>query len=600
MAGTSAPLVGGEISSEDRSFFEGSVRPLLVERCYECHSEKAGKTKGGLLLDRRAGWELGGDSGGTVLNLEKPGESLMLRMIHHDPDFEAMPPKSKLADEEISVLEEWVKRGAPDPRDEAIGEAVLGNDFDLEGRSYWWSLQPLAKVSVPVVKDESWPRTDYDRFILAKLEEKEWVPAEDADKATLLRRASITLTGLAPSVEELERFLTDTRGDAYEKEVDRLLASPHFGERFARHWMDVVRYADSKAFEQDYTIPYGNEYRDYLIRAFNKDVPYDQFVREAFAGDLLETPRINPEIGLNESVIGPGFILSTDGQHGPPDIHEDEARIFDGMINTATVAFQALTVSCAKCHDHKFDAITAADYYSFYGMLRSSRLHYANANSLSDQHERAVKELKELKPKVVSAVMNEALANSADLAEVIGAAVKLGEDAELAGLVERCRKDKSKRAGLRSKVLEMASNDRSTVDAPSVADWFQFLWQDDDLLELNGLRRALIGEATKHGHSGIASFKLDERFIWKTQGEGFVQIDEPDFLIDPEYPAIIRGGLSGGVASGLTASRLDGVLRSADFVLDGMPIELWAKGRGATVQLIVRNYELAGPYSKSR
>lgn len=597
LAGTAAPLVGAgekELSSDDRMFFEESVRPLLMERCYECHSEKAGKRKGGLLLDRRAGWELGGDSGESVLNLEKPEESMMIKMVHHDPDFEAMPPKDKLSEKEISVLEEWVKRGAPDPRDEEIGEAVSTNDFDLEERSYWWSLQPLSKVSVPRVKDVGWPRTDYDHFILSKIEEKEWSPAEDADKATLLRRASITLTGLAPSVKELEDFLKDSRSDAYEHEVDRLLASPHFGERFARHWMDVVRYADSKAFEQDYTIPYGNEYRDYLTRAFNEDVPYDQFVREAFAGDLLKEPRIDPGNGLNESVIGPGFILFTDGQHGPPDLHEDEARLFDGMINTATVAFQGLTVACAKCHDHKFDAITAADYYSLYGMLRSSRLHYANASLLSDEDEKVVDELKEQKPEVVSAVLMEAVGNGSDLAEVIGAAVRLGADAELAGLIGAARKEPGERAELRSKVVEKASQGRAPEGAQLVAEWFQFLWFDENIFELNGLRRALIGDATKQGKSRAASFKMDERFKWSAQGEGFKQIEEPDFILDPAHPSIIRSGLSRGSASGLISPRLDGALRSEDFVLDGKPIELWAKGQGAAVNLIVRNYEMVG------
>ena len=214
--------------------------------------------------------------------------------------------------------------GAPDPRSEAIGDSLEKEVFDLEERKKWWSLQPLAQVEVPGVDDSSWARTDVDRFLLAKLEEKGWVPAEPVEKSRLLRRASFALTGLAPTVAELEGFLSDDRPDAYERQVDRLLASPHFGERFARHWMDVVRYADSKAFEQDYTIPFAHQYRDYLIRAFNQDVPFDQFVKEAFAGDLLEEPRIDK--GVNESVIGPGFLLSTDGQHGPPDLHVDEAQ----------------------------------------------------------------------------------------------------------------------------------------------------------------------------------------------------------------------------------------------------------------------------------
>jgi cytochrome c553 len=393
-------LVGAdEIPSEDLRFFEEKVRPILVENCLRCHSEAENKRKGGLLLDRKAGWVEGGDSGESVLNLESPGESLLIKMVQHDPDFEAMPPKSKLAPDEIDVLLEWVKMGAPDPRSEAIGVSLEKEVFDLEERKKWWSLQPLAKVKVPATNDQKWPRTDVDRFLLAKLEEKGWLPAEPAEKTSLLRRASFALTGLAPTVEELAVFLADESEDAYERQVDRLLASPHFGERFARHWMDVVRYADSKAFEQDYTIPFAHRYRDYLIRAFNEDVPFDQFVKEAFAGDLLPQPRIAG--GINESVIAPGFLLSTDGQHGPPDLHEDEARIFNDMINTASVAFQGLTVACAKCHDHKFDAITTADYYSMYGMFRSSRLNYASISAFDESHREVIAELKKSKAALV-------------------------------------------------------------------------------------------------------------------------------------------------------------------------------------------------------
>ncbi|MEM9237163.1 MAG: DUF1549 domain-containing protein, partial [Verrucomicrobiota bacterium] len=583
-----AVMVGqaAELSSEDRRFFEESIRPLLVTNCYECHSEKEGKSKGGLLLDRKAGWVTGGDSGAAVIVPGKPADSLLVRMVRHDPEVEAMPPKSKLSDGEIALLEEWITRGAADPRDEAIGEAIQGDDFDLEARSYWWSLQPLVESPVPAVKDAEWPISDTDRFILAKLEEKGWKPAAPADRASLLRRASVTLTGLAPTVEELETFLKDDGEGAYERQVDRLLASPHFGERFARHWMDVVRYADSKAFENDYTIPYGHEYRDYLIRAFNEDVPYDQFVREAFAGDLLEKPRINPETGVNESVIGAGLMLWTDGHHGPPDLHEDEVRLFDGMINTATVAFKGLTVSCARCHDHKFDAITAADFYSFYGMLRSSRLHYANASALLDPHEAALRELEELKPLLVSKVLESSIPDES-LAAVLEKAVALGDDAELVAL----RKDRNKWGELRAAVIKKVPEG---IPAEAVADWYSFLWLDQDMLELNGLRRALIGEATKRGVGKPEPFRMDERFTWTTEGRGFERVEGPEFVIDPSRPGVIKAGLSRGAASGLLAPRLDGVYRTQDFVLDGDWIKLWVKGSNVAVNLIVRNYEMTG------
>jgi len=494
----SASVNGEEISSEERVFFEQHVRPVLADYCLKCHSEAKKKRKGGLLLDRKAGWMEGGDSGESVINLEKPEESLLIRMVKHDSDVEAMPPKKKLSDSQIEDLVKWVKMGAPDPRGESMDEVVEHKDFDLEQRKTFWSFQPLKDASVPSVENKKWPRNDYDRFVLAGLEERQWEPAEPADRATLLRRLSITLTGLAPTLQELESFLQDEKPGAYERQVDRLLGSAHFGERFARHWMDVVGYADSKSFENDYTIPYGDEYRNYLIRTFNADVPFDQFVKESFAGDLLESPRIVN--GVNESLIGPGFVLATDGQHGPPDLHEDEARIFDGMINTATVAFQGLTVSCAKCHDHKFDAITAGDYYSLYGVLRSSRLHYANASAFDENHREILTELDQL----VARVGSKALESPKLDPSVIQAAIDLGQKPEFAELLKDHRKSRKKIEELLAKVAE-----------PQIASWFKFLHYKEDVPELNPLRRALTGKGPK-------SWKLDgnSRFQWTASGHG--------------------------------------------------------------------------------
>ncbi|YCM45702.1 PSD1 and planctomycete cytochrome C domain-containing protein [Verrucomicrobiaceae bacterium 227] len=565
-----------EISSEGRHFFEEKVRPILEESCLRCHSEAEKKRKGGLLLDRRAGWLEGGDSGESVLNLENPGESLLIKMVHHDPDYEAMPPKKKLSEQEITDLLAWVEMGAPDPRSEAIGDSLEKEVFDLEERKKWWSLQPLAQVEVPGVDDSSWARTDVDRFLLAKLEEKGWVPAEPVEKSRLLRRASFALTGLAPTVAELEGFLSDDRPDAYERQVDRLLASPHFGERFARHWMDVVRYADSKAFEQDYTIPFAHQYRDYLIRAFNQDVPFDQFVKEAFAGDLLEEPRIDK--GVNESVIGPGFLLSTDGQHGPPDLHVDEARIFDDMINTASVAFQGLTVACARCHDHKFDAITAADYYSMYGMLRSSRLNYANISSFDESHRKIIAGLEQSKKDLVERVLSEANVET----RVIEEALELLGNPEVQGLLSGVPSQRKP---------EQITKLRSFAKELLVANWLEFLAMEQSIPELNGLRRALSGKGPQ---SKMGTSDNLTRHQWRIEGEGFEKVEGGEWVMDASEPRLFRAGASNGYVAGALSARIDGKLRSEDFVLDGSPVVLWARGRGATVNLIVRNYELVG------
>lgn len=569
-------LGADEISSEGRQFFEGKVRPIFVENCLRCHSEAEKKRKGGLLLDRKAGWVEGGDSGESVLNLESPEESLLIKMVQHDPDFEAMPPKKKLKPGEIATLLEWVRMGAPDPRAEAIGTSLEKEVFDLEERKKWWSLQPLAKVKVPETADQKWPRTDVDRFLLAKLEEKGWHPAAPAEKAALLRRASFALTGLAPTVEELAAFLEDESEGAYERQVDRLLASPHFGERFARHWMDVVRYADSKAFEQDYTIPFSHQYRDYLIRAFNADVPFDQFVKEAFAGDLLPQPRVHE--GINESVIGPGFLLSTDGQHGPPDLHEDEARVFNDMINTASVAFQGLTVACAKCHDHKFDAITTADYYSMYGMFRSSRLNYASISAFDENHRQVIAELKKSKAALVDSVLSGAVLDT----KIIEAALELLTSDEVQKILPEARKNRNP---------EQISRLRALASNRQVANWLEFLGMEQSIPELNGLRRALVKTGPQTNGEAVDNLS---KFKWGIDGEGFEKVDAPEWIIDPSEPGLFRAGASDGYVAGALSARIDGKLRSADFVIDGKPVVVWARGRHATVNLIVRNYELVG------
>ncbi|MGC6567968.1 MAG: PSD1 and planctomycete cytochrome C domain-containing protein [Akkermansiaceae bacterium] len=569
-------LEAEEISSEGRRFFEEKVRPVLEDNCLKCHSEAKKKRKGGLLLDRKAGWVEGGDSGEAVIVPGKPEESLLIKMVHHDPDYEAMPPKSKLSAEEIADLEEWVNMGAPDPRSEAIGEKLEKEVFDLEERKKWWSLQPLAKVEVPKVEQDGWARNEVDRFLLAKLEEKGWSPADPSGKAALLRRASFTLTGLAPTVEELQAFLADESPDAFEKQVDRLMASPHFGERFARHWMDVVRYADSKAFENDYTIPFNHRYRDYLIRAFNEDVPFDQFVKEAFAGDLLEKPRIKD--GVNESVIGPAFLLSTDGQHGPPDIHEDEARVFDDMINTATVAFQALTVSCAKCHDHKFDAITAADYYSMYGMFRSSRLNYACITELDETEEMTLADLVRSKKELAGSVLSTAAVKP----EVIKEALEILKKEEVQKQLTDLR---------RHKKPEMVKALRAHSQDPLVGNWLEFLGKEESIGELNGLRHALIKKGPQTRGEKVDNFGELE---WWPEGKGIDKVDGAGWLLDANDPRLFKVGASNGYLMGAGSSRIDGKLRSEDFVLDGKPVVIWARGRAATVNLIVRNYELIG------
>ncbi|MEN8796030.1 MAG: PSD1 and planctomycete cytochrome C domain-containing protein [Akkermansiaceae bacterium] len=564
-------------ASQGDAFFEENVRPLLATHCLKCHSEEM-EMKGGLLLDRKAGWETGGDSGPVIVP-RKPEESLLLAMVKHESDVEAMPPKSKLTAEEIVTLEKWIQMGAPDPRDTPIGEKIKKSDFDLEERLKWWSLQPVKSVTPPPVSDQKWPLNEIDQFILAQLEKKEWSPAPQASDEILFRRAHILLTGLAPTVEQLIEFRNDTAAGAYDRAVDKIFASPHFGEHWARQWLDLVRYGESKAFEQDFFLPHMWKYRDYLTRAFNADVPYDQFVREAFAGDLLEKPRLDPATGFNESVIGPGFFFSNDGHHGVVDLGEDEARVFDSAIKAIGAAFHGLTITCARCHDHKFDAIPDEDYYSLYGILRSSRLHYANIAepTLTD-------ELKNQLFFAREAALKETLAVSAPdflsrLREFIYSDEMSQKRAELKPLIDEERNE----------WLVKFREELASKHGRQFANWVIYVETIHDPV-LEGMKYWLHHRRPVKARHDAPSSSFD----WRPNGPGFEKIEKPTFLVQPENENVITNAVGSGFLAGNLTSRIDGVLRSNDFVLDGKPIHLWLKGRGATVTLKVRHHELAG------
>ncbi len=343
--------------------FNKDVLPILKNRCYECHSHEAGKIKGGLTVDSRDGLIKGGDSGAAVVPGNLKDSLLVTSVVWEDPDFQ-MPPKHKMPDAEIKALVDWVKEGAPDPR---ASMAPSGGQAAIQEKAKThWALQPLAQPVIPTVKDKSWPKNPVDAFILAKLEEKGMKPSPQADKLTLLRRVSYDLTGLPPSTEDTNAFLADKSPDAYTKLVDRLLASPHYGERWARYWLDVARYADTTGEAgvggRDNRFIYGWTYRDYVVRAFNEDKPYNQFVQEQLAADQL----VAQGKADRRNLAAMGFITI-----GKRFTNNDD--VIDDRIDATGRAFMGLTVSCARCHDHKFDPITTEDYYSWHGIFSSTR-----------------------------------------------------------------------------------------------------------------------------------------------------------------------------------------------------------------------------------
>ncbi|HZL87066.1 MAG TPA: PSD1 and planctomycete cytochrome C domain-containing protein [Pirellulaceae bacterium] len=378
---------------EGLEFFEKQVRPILATRCFGCHSGKladgATEPKGNLRLDSRAAALKGGDTGPALVP-GKPKESLLVDAINYG-DLYQMPPKSKLPAEEIAILTKWVEMGAPWPK-EGAAAAAGDKDFDLAKRkAEHWCWQPLQVANPPQVQNDDWIKQPLDRFILAKLEEKGLAPSPPADKRTLIRRVYFDLIGLPPTPEQVEAFVSDPSPQAFEKVVDELLASPHFGERWARHWLDLVRYAESRGHEFDYNVPNAFEYRDYVIRALNANVPYDQFVIEHIAGDLLDKPRLHATEKWNESIIGTGFWFFGEWIHSPVDIRKDETDRIDNMIDVFSKTFLGLTVSCARCHDHKFDAISQADYYALSGYLQSASYRLTRFETWENDHKIAKK-----------------------------------------------------------------------------------------------------------------------------------------------------------------------------------------------------------------
>ncbi len=358
--------LGGTLSAADKGMelFESKIRPLLHDHCLKCHDGSQNKSKGGLVLDTKAGWVKGGESGKTIIP-GKPEESLFYLALTYTHDDVQMPPKKeggKISDDKIAAVKEWITMGAPDPRD---GKNTKMTGLTDEARAHW-TFQPVQEPPVPALKDK-WARNEIDQFIVAQLQEKGLRPNPSADRATLIRRITYDMIGMPPTSEEITDFISDKSPNAYEKVVDRLLASPHYGERWGRHWLDSARYADTIGLRsngknyrwEDYRLRSAYTYRDYVVKAFNDDKPYNDFIMEQIAADLL------PDVKSDDARLAAlGFI--TVGRR-----FDNNDDTIDERIDTVTKATLGLTVSCARCHDHKFDPIPTADYYALHGIFNS-------------------------------------------------------------------------------------------------------------------------------------------------------------------------------------------------------------------------------------
>lgn len=368
-------------TAEQVEFFENKIRPLLVKHCYECHSAEAKELAGGLRLDWQGDLLTGGDSGPAIV----PGDveaSRLIRAVRHDDPNLQMPPEKKLSPSEIADLEAWVKMGATDPRTEA--QAARPPGLDLAEARKFWSLRPVQDPLPPAVKDKAWPRGEIDRFILQKLEARQIRPAADADRRTLLRRVTYDLTGLPPTPREIEAFLADDSADAFAKVVDRLLATRAYGERWGRHWLDVVRYADTAGDNSDYPIPQMVKYRNWVIDAIGADMPYDQFITQQLAGDLLPA---ETEEERYRQIIATGYLANSRRFGSYEDARYPWHLTIEDTIDNLGRTFLALTINCCRCHDHKFDPLTNEDYYALYGFFQSTRYPWPGIELDKAQHD---------------------------------------------------------------------------------------------------------------------------------------------------------------------------------------------------------------------
>jgi hypothetical protein len=372
VAMTLLPAIAGSAAENDRKqaeFFENKIRPLLSKHCYECHSEQAGEQQGGLLLDRQTGWLEGGDRDRAVVPGE-PEASLLIKAVRYQDEDLQMPPEYQLADSDVRLLEQWIRRGAPGPRAD-LGDTQfsrLGDQQYLfaEAKDHW-AFQPVKATEPPEVDNPQWKQSAIDRFVFARLAGRNLEPSRGADPRTLIRRLSYDLTGLPPTPEEVEQFIAaceKQRPAAIREAVDRLIASPAFGEHIGRMWLDVARYADTDSFYRPDTrtphyFPFAFTYRDYVVDAFNSDKPYDQFIREQLAADLMGFPEDSPEIAAL------GFLAVG------PHASRNQQEALDDWIDVTSRGLMGMTAACARCHDHKFEPIPTADYYALRGVFAS-------------------------------------------------------------------------------------------------------------------------------------------------------------------------------------------------------------------------------------
>lgn len=548
-------------SQQDLEFFESSIRPVLAKHCYSCHGPD--QQMSGLRVDSRDALLKGGKRGPAVVPGE-PEKSLVLKAMRHDGL--KMPIGSRLKDSEIAPFEAWVRRNAPWPAVEATKVSSRKERYGQLVREHW-AFQPVKRSEPPAAGKSASPIDEIDRFILARLNKSGLAPAAPADRRILMRRLSYVLTGLPPTAEDLDRFVSDQSADAYKKVVDSLLASPHFGEHWARHWLDLVRFGETRGYEWNYEIVGAWRYRDYLIRAFNEDVPYNQLVREHIAGDLIDTPRINKKEGINESVIGTAFYRLGEAGHDDCVMFREIALdVIDNEIDTLSKTFQGMTVSCARCHDHKIDPMPTEDYYGLYSILNSSRV-VTHTIDLPDLNRDRLGKLKELKQSIQS-----------ELAATWKREVDKVTDYMLAS-----RKSSAPPAELAAPRIEAWKKALATGEKPEDPAYIwaslecqtgsqeKYLKQESDLFAARFRREAAEREQFNQSHfQPVTSFADRLPSGWTASGnaEQYSLSVNGDFSVEPTGDKVLTNVLPKGFYTNLLSARLNGALRSPDLPKD--------------------------------
>lgn len=607
-------------TAEQIEFVRSKVIPILESRCYECHGSQE-TVEAELHVNSRKALLNGGETG-PAIEPGEPDRSLIIQAVRYE-SFQ-MPPRSKMPDEEIEILVKWVKDGAHWPEDlEAAAAPVTRAEFPLKERMQaHWAWKKIEPQTPPAVQNANWPSTAIDHFVLSKLESKELTPAPDADRRALIRRVYFDLIGLPPTIEQQTAFYNDPdpTPKALEKVVDQLLASPQFGERWARHWLDLVRYAETLGHEFDFPLPHAWRYRDYVIRAFNDDLPYNQFVREHIAGDLMTEPRRHPVTGINESIIATGFWYLCEDKHAPVDVKAEEALRVDNQIDVFGKTFLGLTIACARCHDHKFDPITAEDYYALSGFLQSSRrrVEWLDPNG---HQARLISEIQSNKLTTEQTLSEEIAGWNAD--QIRGMLMVAMADGEVGAseanrdqiirVREALMKPESKLMSHPLSLLASLRQRAADVSPGTVIQ--QWLEQRDKALASHS---ATFDNLPKSGNAVLADLRQGLPKDWFAYGQAFDGCRTKDVADSPVAsvrnptggavftsvtntsptigatwswePSSCRPVFHGGVSSAALSPMLRGTLHSPEWELQHPEVHILAAGRGARVRLVVDGY----------